>query len=68
MNDEEKQKIREHPCYKCGMVMMDFPHPRVRCAIGGHTALDIVGLLHCLDTLYESCPNNELREIPGMNY
>ena len=68
MNEEEKQKIMEHPCYKCGAVMMDFPHPRIRCGLDDHTALDIVGLLHCLDTLYRDCPNKEFKEIPGMDY
>lgn len=55
---------KDHPCFKgaregrCG-AYQDFPHPRVKCSIDGHSALDIVGLEHCLDTLYEDCPLKE---------
>lgn len=57
MNEEERKKVKEHPCAICGEVYLCPPHPMVKCGVSGETALDIVGLLHCLETLYEKCPN-----------
>ena len=62
--DDEKEWIREHPCVKnakkgiCG-ALMDFPHPRVRCSVDEHTALDIVGAKDMLETLYRDCPKKD---------
>ena len=52
---------KDHPCFKCGREGMggayyDFPHPAIKCNVDGHRALDIIGMKHCLDTLYEECP------------
>jgi hypothetical protein len=53
------EKIKGKPCYKCGKVYLDPPHPRLRCGVDGHTAMDIVGLELCLDWLYEDCPKED---------
>ena len=59
MNNEEKQKIMEHPCYKCGEVYQKFPHPIFYCGINKEESIDIVGLGLVLDNLYEKCPKKE---------
>ncbi len=59
LTDEEREYCRNHPCVKsdnCKGAFYDPPHPRVFCGEDLHTAMDIVGLPHCLDWLYESCP------------
>ena len=56
MNESQKQRIREHECIKCNNVYYNPPHPRLKCGVDDHTALDILGLEQCLDSLYEKCP------------
>lgn len=51
----------DHPCFECarsgkGGVYQDFPHPRLVCSVDGHNKLDILGLKHTLDCLYNDCP------------
>ena len=57
MSDNVVERVKGKPCYKCGNVYLDQPHPRLRCGVDGHTAMDILGLEMCLDWLYEDCPN-----------
>ena len=62
LTEEEMKYCKEHPCVQsknCKGGFFDPPHPRIKCGEDGHTALDIVGLKHCLDTLYEQCPLKE---------
>ena len=59
MNEEEKQRIMEHPCVKCGEVYQKFPHPIFYCGISKEESIDIVGLGLVLDNLYEKCPKKE---------
>ena len=59
-SEEYKKKIREHPCFykgedDCG-ACYNFPHPSLKCSVDGHTALQITGVLECLDWLYSECP------------
>ena len=61
MVKEEKQ---DHPCFKCGRdgyggAYYDFPHPAIKCNVDNHRALDILGMKHCLDKLYEDCPRGD---------
>ena len=63
-NEEERLKIMEHPCVKgdgCG-ALFDFPNPSLKCSVDGHTALDILGALQCLDSLYEDCPKRKIED------
>ena len=65
MTDEELEYCRNHPCVKsehCKGGFFDPPHPRIVCAEDRHTAFDIVGLPHCLDTLYKECPLKESKD------
>ena len=65
MTDEELEYCKNHPCTKaekCDGAIVDLPHPRIVCIKDRHTALDIVGMPHCLDTLYEKCPVKENQE------
>ena len=56
MNEAEKQRIIEHPCVQCDNVYYNPPHPRLKCGVDGHTAIDILGLGQCLDSLLDECP------------
>lgn len=59
LTDEEMEYCRNHPCVKsdnCKGAFYNPPHPQIKCGEDGHTAIDIVGLPHCLDWLYEHCP------------
>lgn len=52
---------KDHPCFKCGReghggAYYDFPHPAIKCNVDGHHALNIIGMEHCLDSLYKECP------------
>ena len=64
-SEEDKKRFDEHPCIRhqgeddgCG-ALYDFPHPRVRCSRDGHTALQILDVFQCLDSLYADCPFNK---------
>ena len=59
MNEDEKQRILEHPCYKCGEVYHKFPHPIFYCNVSKEESIDIVGLKFVLDSLYEKCPRKD---------
>ena len=56
MNEEEKQRIIEHPCMKCEMVRWKFPHPIYVCGVDDHEAIAIIGLEQALDHLLDDCP------------
>ena len=57
MNETEKQRILEHPCYKCGEIYQKFPHPIFYCGKDEeNSSIDIVGLHLVLDNIYENCP------------
>ena len=59
MNDDEKERIMEHPCMKCEMVKWKFPHPIYVCGVDDHESIAIIGLEQALDGLYEKCPKRE---------
>ena len=65
LTEEEMEYCKEHPCVKsekCKGAFYDPPHPRIKCGLDGHTAMDIIGLPHCLDWLYEKCPLKESKD------
>lgn len=65
LTEEEIRYCKEHPCVQskdCKGAYYDQPHPRIKCGEDGHTAMDIIGLPHCLDWLYEKCPIKENQE------
>ena len=59
MNDDEKERIMEHPCIQCEMVKWKFPHPIYVCDVDGHEAIAIIDLEQALDHLHMECPKQE---------
>ena len=59
MNDDEKERIMEHPCMKCEMVKWKFPHPIYVCGVDDHEAIAIIDLEQALDHLLQDCPKQE---------
>jgi len=63
MNDDEKERIMEHPCMKCEMVKWKFPHPIYVCGVDDHEAIAIIDLEQALDHLLQDCPKQEDKEL-----